>query len=660
MFEIGNAGFRFDSRNFETVVATQIEVMSSPEIAQQVIRELRLASNPDFNPALRKRGAAGARAGAPGPNERAAVPANLPGLTVRRRPDTYLLEVRYRSHNPELAAAIANAAAKAFIQQGFMTQYQNSAELSKWLNRQLDELKAKLEISQQKMRAFEKEHSVLNPEDRTNILNVQLQHLQEELTKTQAERLRKESVYRAGESGGAESLTISEQGEPLVRLAERLEGLEVSLAEAGAQYGPNHPNYKRLEAQVARTRNLLEINRQRVIARLEADYKQTLARERALAEAAAQQKAEVDRQSVWASEYNILKREVESQAKLYEELLKKVNEASINSSIKATNLRLAGLAGVPGRPVAPDIKLHLLLAFVLSTTLAVGVALSADYLDRTLRSSEQVEQWLKLSVLATLPRIISKRVPSILLGTPGDAAESKALARSGVPLNEAFTMLRTSVLLAGRGDGLREELKMVLVASAAPAEGKSTVATGLAIALAQQLQNGNRVLLVDSDLRRPTVHTIFGLPNRAGLSTVLEGQSRLEESILSSGALSNLMVLPAGPSPGFSSELLTMHMGKVLETVKTDFRFVVVDSPPLLVCADATILSTLADGVLLVARAGETPRDAVAAALRQLRRVRANVLGIVLNQVHLPESPGYGKYYGTYQYSYSNKGSAGS
>jgi succinoglycan biosynthesis transport protein ExoP len=335
---------------------------------------------------------------------------------------------------------------------------------------------------------------------------------------------------------------------------------------------------------------------------------------------------------------------VDSQTKLYEELLKKVNEASINASIKATNLRMAGLAPVPGVPVSPKVRLNVLLALLFASGLAVGLALAADYLDRTLRSSEQVEQWLSLPVLATLPRVSGSKVSAILLGANGEPAESRAISKSGVALTEALSMLRTSVLLSSPANGLQ----MLLVASAAPAEGKSTVASGLALTLAQQLDNGSRVLLVDSDMRRPTVHNVFGLSNRVGLSTVLEGQSELLASVQPCAASPNLMILPAGPSPGLSSEMLTMHMAKAMANVRQEFRYIVIDSPPLLVCADATILSTMADGVLLVARAGETPRDAVSAALRQLRRVRANVLGLVLNQVHLPDTPGYGRYYGGY------------
>jgi capsular exopolysaccharide synthesis family protein len=352
----------------------------------------------------------------------------------------------------------------------------------------------------------------------------------------------------------------------------------------------------------------------------------------------------VDRLSARALEYGILKREVDSQTKLYDELLKKINEATINASIKATNLRLAGLATPSSTPVYPRIKLNILLAFLLSTTLAVGVALAADYLDRTLHSVEQVEQWLSVPVLANLPRVPGKIVPSLVLGKAREQDGANALVKTGIPLTEALNILRTSVLLSSSG----QELRMLLVASAAPAEGKSTVASGLALALAQQLPASERVLLIDSDLRRPTVHTIFGLANRFGLSTVLESQSTLTEAIQPSNAVPNLMILPAGPPPRFSSELLTMHMAKVLESARPDFRYVVIDSAPLLICADSTILSTMVDGVVVVARAGETPREAVASALRQLRRVRANILGLVLNQVRLHNSPGYGGYYGGY------------
>ncbi len=650
MFEVGTSGVQFDTRNFDTVVATQMELIDSPAIAQAVIRELRLDRNPDFTPALRSKGKGPRDRATPGvlsPAQAANsdLPPRLPGLTVRRRPETYLIEVSYRNPNPELASAIANATAQAFVQQGFQNRSQSAAELTKWLNIQLDTLRASLERAQQKLVAFEKEHNIVNPEDRTNILNVQLQKLQEVLSTTQAERLQKESAYRTLEAGGMESLAISGQGEPLMRLAERLENLESGLAEAAERYGPNHPAYKRQEALVARAKAQLETTRQKVIKRIKADYEQALAREKVLNEAATEQKEELNRLSARVVEYGILKRDAESQAKLYDELLKKVNEASINASIKATNLRLAGLAVPPSEPVYPRVKLYVLLALLLSTTAAVGVALASDYLDRTLRSGEQVEQWLSVPVLANLPRVGGKNMPAVLIGST-EADGTRSLVKSGMPFMEALGMLRTSVLLAGPS----HDMKMVLVASAAPSEGKSTVASGLALALANQLQNGSRVLLIDSDLRRPTVHSIFGVSNRLGLSSVLEGQSTLADAIVPSGAVSNLMVLPAGPIPAFSSELLTMHMGKLLESVRQEFQYAVIDSAPLLICADATILSTMTDGVLVVARAGETPRDAVAAALRQLRRVRANILGLVLNQVRLPDTPGYGGYYSRYYY----------
>ena len=651
MFEIGEGGVRLQGRNWDMVVETQIQMMDSTEIARKVIRELQLDRHPDFNRTLRKRreeSPGTVALAAPAQETAAEAPAALPGLHVRRRPETYLLEVRYRSSDPDLAAAIANAAARAFVEQGFLSQYQNTAELSKWLNRQLEGIKAKLERSQQDLRNYEKAHNVVNPEDRSNILNQQLQTLQEEMTRAQAERLRKQSEFQAAGVGDLDALAISDQGEPLTRLAERVDTMELQLSESATQLGPNHPNYKRMEAQVNRAKQSLEAVKKKVLGRLEADYKQAQARENALSLAVSSAKAEVDRLGVYGAEYNILKRDVESQTKLYEELLKKVNEASINASIKATNLRLVGLASTPGAPVSPVIHLNVLLALLLSTTLAVGLALAADYLDRTLRSSEQVEQWLHMPVLATVPRLQGKRAPAVLLGSPGAAPDdSRAVTRSHATFMEALSILRTSVLLSSPSSGLR----MVLVASAAPAEGKSTVASGLALALAQQTENGDRVLLVDADLRRPNIHNIFALPNRVGLSTVLEGQNTLAECLQPSKIYPGLVVLPAGPSPRYSSELLTMHMSKFLEEVRQEYRYVVIDSAPLLVCADTTILSTMADGVLMVTRAGETPRDAVAAALRQLRRVRANVLGLVLNQVRLPDLQGYGHYYNSYYQS---------
>jgi capsular exopolysaccharide synthesis family protein len=283
-----------------------------------------------------------------------------------------------------------------------------------------------------------------------------------------------------------------------------------------------------------------------------------------------------------------------------------------------------------------------MLALMSSTSLGIGLAILSDFLDRTVRSSDQVEQWLRVPVLANLPRLSGKRKPQSYLMNGSNGSEApQEVGQEAHALIESFTMLRTSLLLSAPPG----ELRILLVASAAPAEGKSTVAAGLATALAQQVPTGKRVLLIDADLRRPTVHSTFSLTNLVGLSSVLQSTVELEDAVHQVENLPTMAVLPRGPATTQSSELLSLNMGRILERARSQFEYVVIDSAPLLASSDSIVLSTLVDGVVLVARAGDTSRDVVGAAFRQIKRVRANVLGLVLNQVSRPEAGSYHYYY---------------
>jgi capsular exopolysaccharide synthesis family protein len=628
MTRFGSEFVSYNLRNESKVIETQLRLINSPDVVEAVSRDLGLGRSPVF--------------GYPGKGE-PVVPTSLPGLTANMVPGTYLLAIKYRSASPELCRDIANSVAKAYLEKGYENRYENSRQLQDWLDLQLEELEARSERAQQRLLAYEREHNIAGPAGRTDLVAEELQGLQGELIATRAERMRKEAAYRSVEAGELEDLLISSQGSPIATLVQQREALEAELVELSTQYGPNHPRYKRHQARIDQLDGMLERGRERVLERMAAEYREVVQRENAIRESYLEKKKQVDRFSELAVDYGSLKREANATTALYEQLLATVNEVGLHSSMGDTLVRFAEPAKLPGDSVYPDIPQYLLWAFLASTALAMGAVLLIDYLDRTVRDTAQVEQWLRIPVLANLPRMSGNKRPAAYL-LPGPSANlSKRGTNESYALLEGFSMLRTSLMLSSQVPDWR----LLLISSAVPSEGKSTVSMGLAVAMAQQAA-GQKVLLVDADLRRPTVHTVLGIQNQAGLSSVLENRAALDDVVQDVPGLPALSVLPRGPSTRQPNELLATNMGRLMDELREKFNYVILDSAPLLASADSMILATMVDGVVLVARAGDTSRDMVGAGFRQIKRVRASILGLVLNQVKQGDRYGYQPYYYSY------------
>ncbi len=638
MTRLGSDMVSFNVRNESKVIETQLRLINSPDIVEAVAGDLGLGRSPLF--------------GYPGRGD-PVVPTSLPGLSASMLPGTYLLSIRYRSASPELCRDIANSVAKAYIDRGYKTRFEESRRLQNWLDLQLEELQARSERAQQSLLAYEREHNIARPQGRPDLITEELGRLQEELLTTQAERVRKETAYRSIEAGELEALLFYAEGSPIAPVIQRRQDLEGQLFELSTRYGPNHPRYKAQQARIERIDGLLEKARQSQLERMEAEYQEVVLREEAVRERYLGKKAQVDQLSELAVEYGSLRREADAMTALYEQLLGTVNQVGLQSTVRETEVRLAEPAGLPVRAVYPDIPKYLLWAFLASSALGIGAAVLADYLDRTVRDTAQVEQWLRVPVLANLPRLAGNKKPQTYLLPAASEANAPRLdtGHEAHAIVEGFSMLRTSLLLSPDA----ADWKLLLVSSAVPAEGKSTVSSGLAAAIAQQ-SPGQRVLVVDADLRRPTVHTSFGLNNQVGLSSLLEGRCALDDAVSQIESLPSLHVLPRGPSVRRPNELLAANMGPVFDELREKFDFVIVDSAPLLASADSMVLATMVDAVVLVARAGQTSRDMVAAGFRQVRRVRANVIGLVLNQVRQGDQNGYQSYY--YSYYHSNEDEA--
>jgi succinoglycan biosynthesis transport protein ExoP len=622
-------------------MATQVKLIQSDSVLRPVVRRFRLDENPGAK-----------RESLPEVNREDA-PVRLPGLKVTRPPNTFIIQISYRCPNPRLAADVANAIANSYIEHTYSIRYRSMVGLSSFMEKQLEDLKAKMERSSAALAQFERELNVINPEEKTNILSARLLQLNTEYTNAQADRVAKEAAYNSVRSGSLEAALASSQGEALKKLSDRLDEAQEKFAVIKAQYGPNHPEYRRVATQVAQLERQVEETRRSILRRVEAEYRQAVNREEMLRKAVEQTKAELDRLNARWFEYQALKREADADKKLYEELLRKIKEAGINAGFQNSAVRLADPARPPLSPVFPNMQLNLALAFLLSSLIAVGVAILSDSLDKTVRDPEIVRLTTGAEVVGSLPVVKEWRKRPLLPAASPQGAQTSlvpvkelrapAVPQAVAPFSEAIRTLRNSILLGSIG----HPLKSVLITSAGPGEGKTTVSVHLAVAHAQQK---DRTLLIEGDLRRPGVANFFGMDGnlKAGLSVLLTQGGNWRDQLVRVEGLPELDILPAGPASRAAADALGKALPAILREAANEYSLVIVDSPPVLGFPEPLQMAAAVDGVVLVTVAGETHRKALASAVGVLERLRANILGVVLNEVTPSLSDGYYGYYGYY------------
>jgi capsular exopolysaccharide synthesis family protein len=633
---IGQESMRSTANDADQFLATQIKLIQSDSVLRPVVEKFGLRQMAGEVETAESTAAQAEDA-----------PVVLKRLKVSRPPNTYLLLISYRNADPRLAAGVANAIANSYRDHTYRLRYTSSANLSTFMEKQLEELKAKMERSSSALVQFERELNVINPEEKTSILSSRLLQLNTEYTSAQADRVRKEAANQSVRGGTLESAQVSTQGESLKALTERLNDAQGKLADVKTHYGSNHPEYKKAATQLAEVQRQLDQTVQNIQTRVEIDYGQAVRREGMLQKAVLETKAEFDRLNAHSFEYQSLKREAEADKTLYEELVRKIREAGINASFQNSAIRIADPARPAIQPVFPNLKLNVLLAFLFSSLLAVGMAVLSDVLDTTVRDPEQVTRMVKAEVVGSLPVVKSWKGR---LGPVPAMGDSHALVPAGANgdfaiagYDEAIRTLRNSILLAD----FDRRLRSLLVTSASPGEGKSTIAAHLAVSHAQQ---GHRTLLIDGDMRRPSVHRRFEIPSVLGLSNVLVSELPWQDAVVKLPHLPGLDVMPAGPTSRRAADLVGRGLQQVLEEASAEYDLVILDAPPLLGFAEPLQMATVVDGVLVVTRAGETSRKAVASVVATLRRLRAAVVGVVLSEVNKEMSDSY--YYGHYSKYY--------
>ena len=579
-------------------------------------------------------------------------PISLRRLTVARALNTYLIQITYRSPNPVLAATVANAIAKSYLERSYEIRAHASGTLSQFMERQLDELRAKMEKSGMALAQFEKELNVINPEDKTNILSARLLQLNTAYTDAQADRMRKEASFNSNPNGSADAGQVSSQGDSIKKLQERLNEASEKFASVKEQYGPNHPEYIKAAALVKEIQSQFDETRQGVRRRTEIEYREAVNREAMLRQSVTETKAEFDKLNEHSFQYQNLKREADADKKLYDELEGKIKESTINSGFANRNVRIADDARPGDGPVSPNIPMNVLLTFILSTFMAVGGAVLADALDNTIRDPEQVTRELRTQLIGSLP--MSRDWKFRFGPTEGLTSGSSELVKAepvsaGTKLlEESVRVLHSSILLSD----LDRRIRSILITSASPRDGKSTTSALLATTNAQQ---GKKTLLIDGDLRRPSMDRFFAVNSSVGLSNVVLGEMSWRDAVVPVERVPNLDLMTSGPPSHRALEMAGAGMEALLEQATREYALIIIDSAPLMNFAEPLQMATLVDGVVIVSVAGETNRKAVASVLNRLTRMRANVIGLVLNKVTKNMTDSYEYYgYGKYAANYYN------
>jgi len=580
--------------------------------------------------------------------------ADLQGrLSVKQIADTRLIELRFKHGDPQVATKIINAIADAFVLANLERKTETSDKAGDFLQKRIAELQTDIRNDEERLINYAKNHQILSLDASQNTVVDRLAGLNRQLLEAENERKLAEAAYRASLAPGAAEAQAESTAKRANDDETKLTELRQKRAEMLIDYTEKYPGVKELDDQIALLEKQITESRGHattvVKTNLETNYRQALAREQSVRAAFDQQRGETLTQNEAAVNYRIIQQEIETNKGLLDGLLQRAKENDVLVAGTPNNIHVVDYAPVPKSPVGPRRLQGVALAWLFSFVFGIGLARYLEYLDNTVHTSEDVEKLLRLPALAVIPAIASLSPRRLLPAFTGLQKRNghdtrpelllNADARS--PLAEAYRHLRTSVLLSAAGGAPQT----MLVTSSQPAEGKTTTAVNTALILAQ---TGASVLVVDADMRRPRIHSIFGIKNNEGLSTILANKMTEAEMLrlVQVHEPSGLFLLPAGAIPPNPAELIgSEEMRRLMTTLRASFKHIVIDSPPIISFTDSVLISSQVDGVLLVVHGGYATRSIVRRSRQVLQEVGAKIFGVVLNNVKLQRDDYYYKYY---------------
>ena len=637
---------------------TQTKILQSDRIALEVINNLHLDQNRAF---------AGNQAVAPPKvnnvgvqqidrEREAALLASFHGaMAVSTIRNTRIIEIAFRSPDPALAAAIVNNVVATYVEDNFRTRYESTMQASNWLAKQISDLQLRVETSQEKLVRYQRENGMLGIDEKQNIITQKLDDLNKSFTEAQADRISKQAAYETARASKQDQ--ASDPGDGIgAHLRQEEASLRSQYAQLTTTFGPNYPKALEVKNQIDQTERSIQAENQHALKRLEANFMSAQARETMLGKALEQQKLEANQLNEKAIDFSILKRDLDANRTLYEGLLQKLKEAGVTAGLRSSNVRVVDTARVPTSPVVPNIPRNLEIALLCGLLGGIGLALAVENLDNTVRNPDEVQALIGLPAMGFIPysKSLDGLFQSVRSGRPalptiGRRDESMLIAQSrpNSDVAESLRSLRTSILLSSAV----KQPHLIMFTSPMPQEGKTTICVNMAIVLAQR---GGKILLVDADLRRPGIDRAYGLSNSAGLSSILAGLDSFENAVRRYAPLSNLFILTAGPTAPYPAELLgSDRMQELLTKFRTEYDYVILDSPPVNLVTDPVVLSAYMDAVFLVVRSGRTSKNALRHARDQLLQVKAPLTGIIVNGAKLDSGDyHYRSYYGKKQGGY--------
>lgn len=652
---------------------TQYELLQSRGLAERVVRSLDLMNDPAFNPGA---AATKERSGATTAEQDEATLGQLAlqlkgGLAVEPVRSTQLVRLSFRSSSPEFAAKAANAFAESFIDMGVEDRYASAGKASTFLSSQIETLKQEIADKEAQLQAFSRSSDIVTLDPKSNVTLQRLETLNGALMEAKKARIGKESRYHEVMSGPAEAVADSLAPGVISGLRTMQMQREQEYQTKLKTFKPEWPEMVALKTQIDEGRTHVDSVIREMVQKARsdalADYQTAMRQEQALTGELEQIKKQAIDQNSSAVQYTNLKVEVETRRELLDELLRKQSETEVAVRLQDTresNVRIIDHALVPPGPSRPSLRKDLTYGLLIGLLIGIGAALFIEFLDRTVKTPEEVERRLGLATLAVIQDIadVGKTYgysaygygygygdppptgerPRVRAGKGGKGASGSWLERKkgtpgGTPqielvpherprtlISESYRSLRTALLLSSA-----RELKLVAVTSAMAGEGKTATASNLAVVLAQL---GRPALIMDCDLRKPRLHQVFKVSNRVGLVNQLTGTADLDTVIVPT-EVPNLWVLPSGPTPPNPSELLASErLRELLRTLRGRFDYVIVDTPPALAVTDATLVGALADGVVLTLRSHKVTRDEARLVRDRLRQADIKILGAVLNR----------------------------
>ncbi|HEX8458768.1 MAG TPA: polysaccharide biosynthesis tyrosine autokinase [Pyrinomonadaceae bacterium] len=582
-------------------------------------------------------------------------------LTIDPVERTNLVKIVYEHTNPELAMKVTDTLAAVFIQDNIERETSGSSKNAEQLAKNIVDLQLAYRQKQEEIIAFKQRNSLpLGAADGQDLTKAILGMSTTQMMQAEQKRKELEASYRVAQSAKAANdiYSIPEvmSNKSVQELRDKLGALEEQRQALLVQYTEEWPAVKKLAKQKAQVQAMLDKQAQDVVRSIETSYKSAVLNENSLRQSNTAARGQANAQSKSEGQLDIKLQELETIKQLYNTAIQRQRELDVAGADVPTNITIS----TPARRaeiVGPPRVRNILIALMLSLAAGIGLAFLLDYLDDTLKSIEDVDRHIHLPTLALIPAPRAERRFALparsALAAPGAGGEAPATALALIeekrsPVAEAYRHLRTSLLLSSAG----QPPKTVLVTSSQPSEGKTTTAVNTAVMLAQ---TGAEVLILDCDLRRPRIHAHFGLPNTRGVTNYLSGDTNIGGIVQEYDKLPNLKIITSGPVPPNSAELLgSEEMRRLIMLLSDNFTHIIIDSPPAISFTDASILSTMVDGVMLVVHGGRSSRAVVRRAKQQLLDVGAHIYGIVLNNVKL-ESSDYYYYSGYYSSYYANE-----